>query len=119
MSRPSEVVPLDEEDLTKVYEWVDTIPLSRPKRNINRDFSDGVLVAEIFKYFLPNLVDLHNYPPANAVSKKIANWETLNKKLFKKLGFQITQNEINQIVTCVPDVIENIIRFLKEQVILT
>jgi hypothetical protein len=32
---------LDEEALQKVYCWVDEIPLSRPKRNISRDFSDG------------------------------------------------------------------------------
>jgi hypothetical protein len=24
-----------------IYEWVDSIPLSRPKKNISRDFSDG------------------------------------------------------------------------------
>jgi hypothetical protein len=24
-----------------IYNWVDEIPLSRPKRNIARDFSDG------------------------------------------------------------------------------
>lgn len=64
---------------------VDEIPLSRPKRNIARDFSDGgklpsvlpmpalskppgltvaalaVLVAEIVQHFHPKLVDLHNY----------------------------------------------------------
>jgi hypothetical protein len=34
---------LAEEDLKEVYNWVDEIPLSRPKRNIARDFSDGVL----------------------------------------------------------------------------
>lgn len=32
---------LDEESLNELYTWVDTIPLSRPKRNIARDFSDG------------------------------------------------------------------------------
>lgn len=52
---------LNEEDLQVVYNWVDTIPLSRPKRNIARDFSDGVLIAEVIKNFLPKDVDLHNY----------------------------------------------------------
>lgn len=32
---------LTDEDLQKIYVWVDSIPLSRPKRNIARDFSDG------------------------------------------------------------------------------
>lgn len=37
---------LSTDDLKRLYTWVDGIDLSRPKRNIARDFSDGVLVAE-------------------------------------------------------------------------
>lgn len=33
--------PLDEDSLQELYTWIDEIPLSRPKRNISRDFSDG------------------------------------------------------------------------------
>jgi len=33
--------PLSEEELTEVYNWVDQVPLSRPKKNITRDFADG------------------------------------------------------------------------------
>lgn len=32
---------MDDESLQQLYVWVDTIPLTRPKRNIARDFSDG------------------------------------------------------------------------------
>lgn len=32
---------IDEEEMQMIYNWVDEIPLSRPKRNIARDFSDG------------------------------------------------------------------------------
>jgi hypothetical protein len=39
---------LSEEDSDAVYEWVDSFELSRPKKNISRDFSDGVLMAESF-----------------------------------------------------------------------
>ncbi|KAH7820099.1 putative SPEF1 family protein [Monocercomonoides exilis] len=70
---------LDSETLSLVYEWVDSIALSRPKQNIARDFSDGVLMAEVCKACFPKLVDLHNYSPANALSKKIYNWQTLNE----------------------------------------
>lgn len=38
---------LSDDDLQRLYAWVDEISLSRPKRNIARDFSDGVLVAEV------------------------------------------------------------------------
>ena len=32
---------LDDETLQVLYTWIDEIPLSRPKRNIARDFSDA------------------------------------------------------------------------------
>jgi hypothetical protein len=31
---------ISEEEMQEVYNWVDEIPLSRPKKNIARDFSD-------------------------------------------------------------------------------
>lgn len=40
---------LDEEDMQLIYNWIDEIPLSRPKRNITRDFSDGGLFCWIIK----------------------------------------------------------------------
>ena len=60
--------PLEEEEMQTVYNWVDEIPLSRPKRNISRDFSDGVLMAEIAKHYVPNFVELHNYSQAHSVT---------------------------------------------------
>ena len=62
-----EAPPLSEEELNEIYNWVDEIPLSRPKKNISRDFADGVLVAEIVANFIPRLVELHNYSAANGV----------------------------------------------------
>ena len=38
---------LTDEQLRAIYSWIDAIPLSRPKRNICRDFSDGVMLAEV------------------------------------------------------------------------
>jgi len=37
------------------------------------------LVAEVVKHYHPNVVDLHNYPAAQALSKKTTNWNTLNR----------------------------------------
>ena len=39
---------LDDETLQVLYTWIDEIPLSRPKRNIARDFSDGGKDVERF-----------------------------------------------------------------------
>lgn len=41
---------LDEEEMQAIYNWVDEIPLSRPKRNIARDFSDGGTYHYFFSY---------------------------------------------------------------------
>ena len=32
---------MNDEDLQQIYAWIDEIPLSRPRRNITRDFSDA------------------------------------------------------------------------------
>ncbi len=71
---------LNEEELQELYAWIDNIPLSRQKKNITRDFSDGVLTAEVVHHFIPRLVELHNYSPANATQQKVDNWKTLNSK---------------------------------------
>lgn len=38
---------LNDEQLRALYAWIDAIPLSRPKKNMARDFADGVLLAEV------------------------------------------------------------------------
>jgi hypothetical protein len=43
------VEELSDEDLQTVYCWVDSIQLSRPKRNISRDFADGGKYYEMEK----------------------------------------------------------------------
>jgi hypothetical protein len=97
---------MDDESLQSVYCWVDEIPLTRPKRNISRDFSDGVLMAEIVNHYFPRIVELHNYSQANSVRQKLYNWNTLNTKVFKKIGYQISQKDVNNIVKCQPGSIE-------------
>ena len=101
----------DTEDnkLMYIYEWVDSIPLSRQKKNISRDFNDAVLFAEMIKYHYPRLVDLHNYPSASSTKAKIINWETLNKKVLKKIGLKLGKNEIDDLVRSKPNAIENLL----------
>ena len=101
----------DAEDnkLMYIYEWVDSIPLSRQKKNISRDFNDAVLFAEMIKFHYPRLVDLHNYPSANSTKAKIINWETLNKKVLKKIGLKLSKNEIEDLVRSKQNAIENLL----------
>merc|ERR1711971_618175 len=91
---------LSSEDLQEVYKWIDTIPLSRVKKNIARDFSDGVLISEVVHHFFPKLIELHNYSTTNSVAQKAYNWRTINQKVFRKIGFQISEQDVNDIVTC-------------------
>lgn len=73
---------------------VDSITFSRNKRNINRDFADGLMMAELIHHYNPKIVSLHNYPTTNAVSKKIENWKTLNNKVLKKIGISLSKEDI-------------------------
>ncbi|CAO2583747.1 Sperm flagellar protein 1 [Lemmus lemmus] len=95
--------------------WLDRLPLSRPKRHLARDFSDGVLVAEIVKHFHPRLVNLHSYVPACSTDQKLSNWSLLNRKVFQKLHFCISETDIQKVVSNKPGVIESILCSLKEK----
>ena len=100
----------NENEIMKIYEWVDSFQLSRAKKNIARDFSDGLLLAEILKKYVPRLVDLHNYPDYSSTKHKLSNWETLNNKVLKKIGLRLTKKEINDVVNCKPQAIEEILK---------
>lgn len=105
---------LTDDQLQSVYTWVDSVPLSRPKRNIARDFSDGVLLAEIVRYYHPRLVDLHNYSPANGVAQKTYNWHTLAEKVFSVLGYKLSKFDVGQVVACHPGAIEAVLLSMKD-----
>lgn len=44
--------PLDNGVIEDIYLWIDQIPLSRPKRNFARDFSDGGENSMMISYFM-------------------------------------------------------------------
>ncbi|KAI6656553.1 hypothetical protein LOD99_1348 [Oopsacas minuta] len=97
---------LDDTSLQELYSWIDSIPLSRPKKNISRDFSDGVLAAEVVSHFIPRLVELHNYSPASSTTQKLTNWQTLNRKVLVKVGLKLPDGTLRQIVSCQPGSVE-------------
>ncbi|XP_056292197.1 sperm flagellar protein 1 [Pseudoliparis swirei] len=107
---------LNEEELQALYAWIDRISLTRPKRHITRDFSDGVMAAEVVKYFFPKLVDLHNYIPANSTPQKLSNWNLLNRKVFSKLNFHVPEDTVKRIVLSTAGVIEPVLNALREKI---
>ncbi|XP_076830516.1 sperm flagellar protein 1 [Brachyhypopomus gauderio] len=106
---------LDEEDLQDLYAWIDNIKLSRPKRNITRDFSDGVMTAEVVKHFFPKLVELHNYTPAHSTQQKLTNWATLNRKVFSKINFHVPEDIMKKVALSSPGIIEPVLWALREK----
>ncbi|KAI8850757.1 putative flagellar protein 1 [Chytridium lagenaria] len=107
---------LPEDEISSLLAWIDDIPLSRPKRNIARDFSDGVAAAEVIHHFCPKLIDMHNYSSANAISQKMYNWNTLNQKVFRKIGYTASQDLIKDIVACKPGHVEYLLYEVRKKV---
>ncbi|KAM9295434.1 sperm flagellar protein 1 [Morus bassanus] len=103
-------------ELPALYGWLDTLPLSRPRRNIARDFSDGVLAAEVVKFFFPAMVQLHGYVPASSTPQKLANWGHLNRKVLSKLNFSIPDDVIRQVVQCRPGTVEQVLLLLRQKI---
>lgn len=104
---------LTDDQLRRLYQWVDEVPLSRPKRNIARDFADAVLVAEIVSHYFPRLVELHNYPAANSTQQKMYNWSTLNSKVLRKFGLNLFKDDIEAVIQCRPGAIEKVLNTLQ------
>ncbi|EEY69236.1 sporangia induced sperm flagellar protein [Phytophthora infestans T30-4] len=102
-------LPLDDETLQRVYAWIDEIPLSRPKKSIARDFSDGILAAEVVAFYFPKLVQMHNYSAANSIKQKQYNWNTLNRKVFRKLHISLSKEDVDDLVQCQSGAIEHLL----------
>ena len=92
-----------------VYKWVDSLNLSRPRRNITRDYADGVLVAEIIHMNHPQIVDLHNFVPSSSFPQKIHNWSALNMKVLKKLGIGLHPKDMEDCANMIPGSIEKVL----------
>merc|ERR1712123_90330 len=106
--------PLDDETTKGLLIWIDGIELSRPKKNINRDFADGVLIAELVAHFFPHRVEKHNYQAASSKQGKLANWATLNRKVLAKFGFTVPADVVQSIIAAKPNVVEVFLNGLKQ-----
>ncbi|CRG99506.1 conserved Plasmodium protein, unknown function [Plasmodium relictum] len=106
---------IKEEELNDLYEWLNSFTLSRKIKNIHRDFSDGVLMAELVNICLPKFVELHNYSKAHSINQKKYNWNTLNEKVFKRLGFKMDKKNVDEIVNCKYMGVEKVLCTFKNQ----
>ncbi|XP_059701668.1 sperm flagellar protein 1 [Haemorhous mexicanus] len=109
--------PGPEASLVSLYRWLDTVPLSRPRRNIARDFSDGVLAAEVVKFFFPSLVELHSFVPTSSTAQKVANWGHLNRKVLSKLNLRLPEELIQGLVRSQPGAAEQLLQLLRDKIL--
>ena len=74
---------LDEQTTKELLIWIDSIELSRPKKNINRDFADGVLVAEVIH--VSPLSSIHFALIHQSIFRVISHSELKNIIIFRHL----------------------------------
>ena len=103
---PKNKTKITDHQLNEIYLWVDTFTLSRPKKSISRDFSDGVLMAEILNLMFPRIVDLHNYFQAHNYERKMVNWRLLQKKVFVRLGLNLKEETLGAVANSESHAIE-------------
>jgi hypothetical protein len=99
-----------------ILAWLDTIPLSRAVRNIETDFSDGILVAEIVAYFFPEYVDLDMFHIARNMSQRTKNWRLLNSDVLPKLSLHAPGTVVHDITNGDHRAIELFLLHLREKI---
>ncbi|XP_045709771.1 sperm flagellar protein 1-like [Phyllostomus hastatus] len=97
--------------------WLDGLPLSRPKRHLARDSSDGVLLPGIVKHIRPQLVDLPSRVPTCNTDQKLGSWSILNGQGSHKLSFCVSEADGREVVASMPGAIEPMLCVLREKVV--
>ena len=97
------LAPISYDRAREVREWVTSLTFSRPLQNIARDTANAWLPAEVIRTYFPRIVDLHNYPQAQSSLQREVNWDTLNVKVLKRLGFQFLKPDLERVINCDPD----------------
>jgi len=66
-------------------------------RNLDTDFADGILVAEIVAYFFPEYVDFDMFHVARNMSQRTNNWRLLNSDILTKLSLDAPGTVVHDI----------------------
>lgn len=78
--------------------WLDTIPLSRSVHNLETDFADGLLVAEVVAHFFPEYVDFNIFRVARNMAQRVKNWRLLNTTVLLKIDMHTPGGLVHDIV---------------------
>lgn len=56
------------------------------------------------------------FSSANGAQQKMYNWNTLNQKVLKRMGFQIAKEEMLAMCNCQPGAVERVLKLLKTKI---
>lgn len=73
---------LDAAELADLYEWLDGLPLGIVRSQVEKDFADGCLAAEIVRLYFPDIVNMKLFTPAQNVQDRIAQWKLVSSNVF-------------------------------------
>jgi len=100
----------------EIHAWVLSLNLSKEVNNFPRDFSDGVLLAEIIARFLPRYISLNTFTRVYSLALKKYNWETLQKCVLRHLHIRLSAHQVNQLVNAEEGAIERLISLVRQRV---
>uniref|UniRef100_A0A5F8HKN2 Spermatogenesis-associated protein 4 n=1 Tax=Monodelphis domestica TaxID=13616 RepID=A0A5F8HKN2_MONDO len=92
-----------------VLRWLQSMDLTFYPKNINRDFSNGFLLAEIFSIYYPRDLKLAAFGNGTSIKTKLANWSQL-ESFFAKRHLKIPKELIHGTLHCKPGVPEILIQ---------
>lgn len=72
-------------------------------------------MAETIHTFFPRLVDLHNYSPTSNTAQKFYNWQTLNQRVFRRLGFTLPKEMLEAAAMAEAWIVERILKLAREK----
>ncbi|KAL7726683.1 hypothetical protein ACLKA6_012764 [Drosophila palustris] len=80
----------------KLDEWLQTKNIVLNSRT-RRDLSDAVTIARLLKKLDARLVNMDNYAPHCSLALKLENWETLNAKVLRRMGFMLSCADLDEL----------------------
>jgi CH-like domain in sperm protein len=94
----------------ELKDWIDGLPnCQSAATKWPRMFADGVHLVKIIHSLNPKLIELHNYSPRNGFTQKLANWQTLNRKVLRKLGLNFDETVLKSLAMAENDVINTVL----------
>lgn len=93
----------------EVLRWLQSLDLTFPVKNVRRDFSNGLLIAEIFFWYFQDDIQMHSYENGNSIENKLSNWSQL-ESFFSKRNVNISRELIDGTIHCKPGAAEMLLQ---------